>query len=716
MPVIDPLFPVPLIALIFGLAFFIMLKSYLRIEKGSEHKKTLLSLRFLSILVLLIISLRPRIEYTEEKTQKDRLYFLYDRSSSMTIKDMPGRKNRKDYMEAAVSKNKTELYKLKEKFDLKEYSFASELEKNPKAVQSANSTTLGSALYNTAVDSRIRKVKGLVLFSDGINTGGASINRAVSELKRRNIPVYTVMIGQSKYQGNIVDGVIAELDCPQSVKKGNTLNVHIHGIARGLKNFPVKLEVLIDDKLVKEIDISPNSEEMHFYEKVDLKIDTFEAGYRKLSARIKTGQREISPANNNLDTYFQIKEGGLKVLLLATSPSPDFKFINRILSKMEDINLNVPNPFLSRTEAGKKALAELKPADFDVILLLNPDINLLPLEFIQKCEAFMKARKQGLFISGEIFLKSLFEKKLLLDYLPVNSDTLTFERKEGPLTYTELSRKHFITQFFADSKLNKLAPVSGRVSSLKANISSKVLIEQDSIPILVTDQFKRCRIAWLNTDGLWQWMTDPTFKQNYQQLWKRIIYHLAHREADLSASLAIFTAKTRYKAGEKVTVTADFLDEKGTPVQNAAINSSAKTVKKDSEEIKSTFSFSHSQYTNDTFFKKGGLYTIKADTLHKGEKLLSNEIKVFIQEPRTEFERILADKKLMTKVAEVTGGEFVNPLELTSLFQKLQKDSKVRSVRTVTAKKDAWDNIFTYLLAALFLSLEWFKRRRIGLA
>ena len=70
----------------------------------------------------------------------------------------------------------------------------------------------------------------------------------------------------------------------------------------------------------------------------------------------------------------------------------------------------------------------------------------------------------------------------------------------------------------------------------------------------------------------------------------------------------------------------------------------------------------------------------------------------------------------MTKVAEVTGGRTFTPAELPELLEELQKDSKVRSVRTVTAKKDAWDNLFTYLAAALFLSIEWFKRRKIGLA
>ena len=716
MPTIDPLIPLPVAIVIFSGVFIFILRSYLKVEKAADDRRTLLFLRLLSILVLLIVTLRPRIEFTEEKIQKDRVYFLFDRSSSMTIRDMPGRKNREDFMDSTVYKSRQHINKLKDKFDLKQYSFATELEKNPDKVKLDNNTALGSALYKTAIDSKIRKVKGVVLFSDGINTGGGSINRAVSELKRRNIPVYTMTVGQYKYQGNIVDGVISELECPQSVKKGKELEVNVKAIARGLKLFPTKIEIHIDDKLVKTLEINPENEETHILEKVKLNIEDFDAGYRKLSANIITGDREISPANNQLDTYFQIKEGGLKVLLLTTSPSPDFKFVSRILNKMEDLSVTIPNPFMCRTEDGKKKLNELKVQEFDVILLMNPDLNLLPLEVIQKCEAFMKVRKQGLMISGEMFLKSLREKKLLEEYLPAQIDKLDFDRKSGPAVLTKAAEKHFITQFFGEDKDLKFPEMTGRVSTLKPSLSAKTLIEHDKSPILVVDQFQRCRVSWINSDGLWQWMTDPTFKQNYQQLWKRMIYFLAHREADLSASLAVFTSKTRFKSGDNFTVNADLIDEKGLPVANADITMKVKMEKEGAEEAKSIFSFSRGIYNNELILNNGGLYTISAETKYKDEVLKSNNIKVFIQEPRTEFERILADKELMTKVAEVTGGRTVTPAELPELLEELQEDSKVRSVRTVTAKKDAWDNLFTYLAAALFLSIEWFKRRKIGLA
>jgi len=715
MLTINPLLPIPYIILLFGLSFIYIFRSYLKIEKKVQHKRTLASLRFFTLLVLMIIALRPKMEYTEERTQKDRLYLLYDRSLSMSIKDMPARKSRSIYLQNLIDENKSGLNLLKKKYDLKEYSFANELEKNVLSVNSDNSSAIGSALYKTALDSRIRKVKGVILFSDGINNSGTSVNRAVSELKRRNIPVYSVMLGRSRLQENYVDGRIKELDCPTSIKRGKDLEVFLKGSIQNLKNQTASLELLIDDKLIKTIELSPDSTEFNFQENIKVNLEKAPLGYRKLSVKLQTGNREISPPNNEQSSYFQIKDAAIKVLILATSPSPDFKFLNRVIKKMDDIAATVPNPFLCRTEAGKRELADIKPQEFDVIMLLNPDLSLLPVELIQKCETLMKARKQGLFLTGDLLFRSLFKNKLLSEYLPIeSSSSFSLESKEQNLNYTDLAENHFITQFLEKNKNKSLAPITGRSTSLKASLSAKTLIEQDKSPILVLDQFQQCRVAWLNTDGLWQWMTDPSYSTNYLQLWKRMIYHLAHRENDLSTNLAIYSDKARYKTGDKVTLTADFISKEGATIKNASIHITSENEKQ--EELKAIFNYSNNSYKNESIYNKGGLYTIAANTTHNDSELKSNEIKIFVEEPRIEFDRVLPDEDLMNKLAKVTGGEKIDPTELPALLEKLESGSKVRSVRTVSAQKDVWDNLFIYLAAALLLSLEWFKRRRLGLA
>ena len=73
-------------------------------------------------------------------------------------------------------------------------------------------------------------------------------------------------------------------------------------------------------------------------------------------------------------------------------------------------------------------------------------------------------------------------------------------------------------------------------------------------------------------------------------------------------------------------------------------------------------------------------------------KLRSNEIKIFVQEPRVEFERILADAELMNRIAVVTGGKTVDHQIFSNILKELQSGSQVRSIKTVKSTKDAWDS------------------------
>jgi hypothetical protein len=719
MPAINPILPVPILLLAFGLAFLFIFKSYRKIEKGSEARASLLGLRFLSMTVLFIIAIRPRMEYTEEKIQKDRLYFLADASQSMTIKDMGG-KNRRKFTRSMMSSNDREIEELKKIYDVKEFTFARDLIKNPELKGSNKSTSLGTALFQTAVDSKIRKVKGVVLFSDGLNNAGTSINRAVSELKRRKIPIYTLTIGQSSYQGSIVDGVIQELNCPQSIKKDREIQVSIRGIIRGLKDKAVKLKILINNKKVKEISIDSKQEEHNFFNVLNIPTKGLDTTYHKITAQLVTGSKEISPVNNIMNNYFQIKEGGLKLLLLATAPSADFKFLSRLLKSFDDISPTIPNPFLCRTSAGQTFLKDLDVKAFDVIIMQNPDINLIPKELLQKCDAFLKARKQGLLITGETFLSALLKQNLLKEYLPFFVAAHEYKDAEIKPLLSDKGKTHFITgfieQLYNNEKSEATPPINARISNLKASLTANVLISDGKNPLLVLDKFRRCRVAWVNTNGLWQWSTTPSSRNTYKILWRRMIYHLADREEDLSASLAIFSGKTRFMSGDRISITADLLNEKGVPITTSRVILNSKLISEAKVNRKTTFINDKDEYRTDLSFQQEGLYSLTAEADHDGNKLQSNEIKIYIQEPRVEFERILANAELMDKIASVTGGKSVNTENFGSLLKELKAGGQARSIKTVKSTKDAWDNLFTYLVIALLLSIEWFRRRRIGLS
>ena len=212
-----PIFPLPILLGLFVLAAAVTVLSYKKIQ----HTKStaVLLLRLFALLCLMLLALRPSLKSLHNITQKDRVYTLTDESASMKIKDMPGSQSRLEAKDLFFKKNAPLIQQLQKAYDVKEYSFASQLGNNSDTHFSDKLTAIGSALNTTAKEEQIQKVQGILLFSDGLSNNGLSINKAISSLKKLNIPVHTIPIGKESYQGEIVDGQIIDLHCPQKIKR-----------------------------------------------------------------------------------------------------------------------------------------------------------------------------------------------------------------------------------------------------------------------------------------------------------------------------------------------------------------------------------------------------------------------------------------------------------------------------------------------------------------
>ena len=571
MPAIDPLFNIYVLSAIFAAALFFVIYSYRKVNSQARSCGSLMAYRILVLLLLFVVALQPGIEEAEEYVQKDRLYFLTDSSESMGIRDMPGQKSRGEVLREMLNGDDAQIAELKKSYELKEYSFDSDLNKNKKDGAAGKSTALGTALFKTARDSNIHKVKGIVVFSDGVSNSGLSMNRAISELKRRKTPVYSVLMGQDSYQGEIVDGAVLEVDCPESVQSDKKLKVSSSFVLRGLKGKKARLQYLIDDKVIFQKTVESDKSEKSFRETESLTLKNLPAGYHKLGVKVLTSEKEISPPNNKREVYFLVREGGLKVLMVATSPSADFKFLKRLLQSFDDISATVPNPFLSRSPLGKKYYENLKVEDYDVIIFHNPQLKFLPQSFVARCERVMKNRRQGLMIMGEAFSRELKAKGIFKNYLPYSSLSPKAEEEEVAVKVSAGGQSHFITGFLDKiSPLQRneiLKPFSGRYVKVTSLLTSKSLLNAKGTPLLLSGRNKQCRVMWVNVSGMWQWMRNDESQAVYTQLWRRMIFYLASREADLTAKLAIYSGKTRFKSAEDFSISVSLLDDEGNAVE-----------------------------------------------------------------------------------------------------------------------------------------------------
>ena len=85
------------------------------------------------------------------------------------------------------------------------------------------------------------------------------------------------------------------------------------------------------------------------------------------------------------------------------------------------------------------------------------------------------------------------------------------------------------------------------------------------------------------------------------------------------------------------------------------------------------------------------------------------QVTLSISEPRFEFENPAMQKKILTIMAEASGGEFIELNALATLAEKIKKN--ITLSRNVI-EKTIWDTWLMLLIITCAASLEWFLRKR----
>jgi hypothetical protein len=697
---IDPLFPFPLTVALFTCLAFYCTYSY---RKTRPQRLSLALIRLSIIALLFIVSLRPNSELYHKTTQKDKLYFLTDISDSMTIKDMPQQLSRSEYTLQLKERYKVEIERLKNQYDLEELYFGKELKTGTSI--STKATGMGQALIETAKSSSFSNIKGIVLFSDGQSNHGLSINNAISTISKGEIPIHAIPIGQDSYSDSFIDGVLQDLSCPPVLKRKTFLHVDTEGMIKGLHAKTYELEFFINDKLIKAISL-PQKE---FQQSVILSTDDLELGLQKLTVNINTGVHEISPLNNKLDRYFQVTDNGLSVLLIATSPSADFKFLSRFLNSRTDIEPTIKGPFYYRTPEGSDYLNKIDVSSFDLIIFQNPDIALLPHNFLTQCDTLLKTRRQGIVFQGPQILNKFTDYKFLKAYLPAETAKAYNPEKPSTLKVTAQGKLHYITRELPTTPLE----IDGLSCPTRQVGLAQTLLKAGDTPLLITSSYQRCKTAWINSNALWQLTATEAGRAFYHSLWEKLIYSLTVRETKQKSQLAIYTGKYRFELGEEITVTANLINPQNIPIKNATIILNRKNTTQ--SFAPQNFNVNLEDYKIKISPKKEGLYTLHAETRQDGKLLKSKTINIFIEEPKIEFKTTLANKELMAKAASLTQGKLIKPEEFPLLLQELEENAKVHSIRSLKAKESLWDNIYIYLIFLILCTLEWQRRRIVRL-
>ena len=181
-----------------------------------------------------------------------------------------------------------------------------------------------------------QRVTGVLLFSDGQNTGGASPADAAAAARgyrRDGAPVFTVPVGST---ADIQDVAIIDVYTSGLVAKKDTVRVHATIEAHGFDGQPIKVELVSHSRegetvlATKELVLSGTEQQQ-----VELTYVAEESGPQYLEVRVPEHPNESQQlrANNHDVAYVRVSEEKLKVLLLDGRPRWDFRFLKNAMRR-----------------------------------------------------------------------------------------------------------------------------------------------------------------------------------------------------------------------------------------------------------------------------------------------------------------------------------------------------------------------------------------------
>jgi hypothetical protein len=667
------------------------------------------------IAVASILLLRPSLDRSEQLVEKDLLYLLRDRSASMQLRDMPERQSRDAVATRLIKSQAEALAALRDRYELVELDFAAA----PVAAGSPvadGASALGNALLEAASSPSLRRNAGVIHLGDAASNTGASISRAAAACGGRKIPVHTVLLGRSDYGEGLEDAAVIEVETPAVVQKDEALPVSVSYSLRGMKDRPASLRILCDGREVAKRELSTSRAVDGGLVRLDVATKDLGPGFHSLSALITPVPQELSAVNNQADTFFRVRGGGLKVLLLATSPSPEFKFIRRALEACDAFECIVPSPYACRNAEGRREVLGLVSGPVDAAVLVDPDPALLGQPLVDSLLKLPQNRRAGLMlVLGP-------RSAPLLAQIPGAPASVSGAAIEvsSPMSPAAHGASHFISGPLA--RLAAADPASWkarqtqprRIIPLKLAAGAKSLLEIDGRSVLIADNLGKGRLAILAGPLTWPLAMDAVSRSGiHDPLWRRSVCHLAFREDLLEGQLSLELDRSRIELGDKVSLRSSLESSSGSRAPPEA-----KVLWRRIEnppEAGSLVLSPEGECSTASFAPGEGTWSLVVEAMVEGKALRSNEQRLQVRRPRTEIDQPLADAEAAEALARSSGGSVLAAEQFGELLDRYLQAPAQRSTRSIKRLKSLWDNWLFYLLGLGLLGTEWYIRRKGGL-
>ena len=456
-------------------------------------------------------------------------------------------------------------------------------------------------------------------------------------------------------------------------------------------------------------------------------------GERKLALVVEPQEGEVVTSNNELSTFVEVVDGGLRVLYLEGALRVEQRFLRRVLAASPD--MQVEFQWIYSTKAGRKAwpvdLSRDLQNEFNVILIGDLDAAALRAADIETiARRVEEGAGHGLLGGFHAFESGGWGSTPLKPALPFAPDRLArqpFDEPvrpglhiKGPLRMVPDQRFGGVsilrlgnTDAESRAAWESLPPLAGANDLGQLVPTAKSLATTtDGRPLLVGREYGAGRVLAFAADSTWQWPMQGALDQ-HRRFWRQLVLWLARQDDAEKDSLWLRLAQRRLSPGSTLEFDTGLTKPDGSAVTDVALAAEVISPEGAARPIRvgkrgETFAGSIAD------FAEPGDWRLSVRATRPDGSVVERSARFTIFRQDLELANPRANPLLMRQLAEATPGGVRTPEELGYILEEI--GSLPSTFETLEQwSYTPWDKWPLFLLLAAFLCGEWFLRKRFGL-
>ena len=695
-----------LIALLLLLAYTFFIYKYTIPQVSKFQKSVLIFLRTLALLLVIFMIFEPILSLSKKIIIEPLNLVFLDDSRSMKFNDGTQRDSAaidftNNIMESGKIPN-TELL-----------NFG--INVKPLSKDSLNKIDFNEGSTNfedifSSVEKKDADISSITIISDGEYTTG---NNPLYKAEQFGIPIFTIGIGDSSSRKDVEILRVLNSDL---LYVNNPAEILTTIKNTGYQNQSVKLELTVEGELLDQKNVTLSETGL---QTESLSFTPKSSGEKKLILSISSLDGEFTLANNKIVKYVNVLSDKIRILMVSSSPSPDFSFIKNAIEQEDNFAVSS----IVETSNGK-FLNEVNYSNID-----SADIFFLI--------GFPSASSQKE-LADKIFNKINIDKTPYFFVLSPGTDVSRFLSSDSQSSFSVHQTANYFREVQPEinqqnnevSLIKKdpeerlswqnLPPVIQLTGIYQAKPESKVLAfvklnnKVTDQPLIITRNFSSSRSISVLAGNIWKWKLQTVKKENH--LFDSFITNSVKwlNSADDIKRIKINTLRKSYSQGEPVDFVARVFDESLNPLEDAEVN-----VDISSGENKYDLSLQNIApgiYEGSININETGDFNFNGKVLLNGSQIGTDNGSFNIGEIDLEFLNPRMNYEFLNLLSQSTHGEFFLPNEFDNYERKISAViSGSSKEKIVTSEINFWSSEWLLGLVVLLFSLEWFLRKRFGM-